>query len=41
MIKLLKQLCRRHKFGRIVEISYDGDTIYDCAHCGKRVRKAL
>jgi len=41
MMKFLRRLFCRHKQGRIVAIEFDGETVYECAACGKLVRKPL
>lgn len=30
-----------HKQGRILAINFDGETVYECADCGKHVRVPL
>ncbi len=41
MIKFLRQFFCRHTHGRLVAIEFDGATVYECAACGKHVRKPL
>lgn len=30
-----------HKHGRLLAIGFDGESVYECARCGKHVRKPL
>jgi hypothetical protein len=30
-----------HTHGRLVEIEFDGEAVYECADCGKSLRRAL
>ncbi len=41
MLKFIKRLFCRHQTGRILEISYDGETVYECNNCGKTIRIPL
>lgn len=41
MLLFFKRLLCRHTHGHLVEIEYDGVAVYECAACGKRIRKGL
>ena len=41
MLKFLKRLFCHHTHGRLVAIEYDGEAVYECAACGKHIRKGL
>ena len=37
----LGQAACPHKHGRLLSIGFDGESVYECARCGKHVRKPL
>lgn len=39
MLKFLRRLLCRHTHGRLLAIEWDGESVYECAACGKHVRK--
>lgn len=41
MLKFLRRLMCRHTHGRLLSIEWDGVSVYECAHCGKIIRKPL
>ena len=41
MMKLIRRLLCRHKFGRLLAIEFDGEAVYECCACGKIIRKGL
>lgn len=41
MLLFFKRLLCRHTHGRLVAIEWDGEAVYECAACGKHIRKGL
>jgi hypothetical protein len=41
IVALLRKLLCRHRHGFLLSVEWDGETIYQCAACGKHVRKPL
>jgi len=41
MLAFFKRLFCRHTHGKIVSIEYNGEAVYECAACGKHIRKPL
>ena len=41
MMHFLRRLLCSHKRGRMLAIEWDGAAVYECAACGKHVRKPL
>ena len=41
MKAFFRRLFCRHRFGRLIAISYDGAAIYECVRCGKHITKPL
>lgn len=40
LLKLfIKRLRCKHSNGRLLEVTFDGIAIYECADCGKRIYK--
>jgi len=41
MMKFLRRLLCRHQNGRLLAIEFDGEAVYECAACGKHIRRPL
>lgn len=41
MLTFFKRLLCRHTHGKLVAIEFDGEAVYECAACGKRIWKPL
>lgn len=41
MLTFFKRLLCRHTHGKLVAIEFDGEAVYECAACGKRIGKPL
>ncbi len=41
MLNFLRRLFCRHSRGRLVQIEWDGETVYECVACGKHIRRPL
>lgn len=41
MWQFFMRLVCRHTHGKLVAIEYDGEAVYECAACGKFIRKPL
>ena len=41
MLKFLRRLLCRHTHGRLLSIEWDGESVHECAACGKHVRRPL
>ena len=41
LLAFFKRLLCKHKRGFLLAIEYDGASLFECADCGKHVRKPL
>ena len=41
VMTFLRRLLCRHRYGRLLAIEFDGESVYECAACGKLIRRPL
>lgn len=41
MLKFFRRLLCRHTHGHLIAIEWDGEAVYECVRCGKKIRRSL